>query len=259
MTAKEIFDWLLHGAIERLDPTCDCLISGEETKVVSKVATCFKLTAEVLADAIRRGFDMIITHEPTFSKGDEYENANPTDLKKWKLLQDSGITVYRFHDHAHHSEPDYIHAGFIRDLELDIKYQYPRESLGVCRYELSGAETVASIAQKIQDKLGVEFVRVVGNSDACVKTVCLGLGSVGLKQLEILHQPGCDLFITGEVGEVCACEYIRDACFFGDQKAVLILGHYSAEFSGMRFLAEVLDEKLVPAEYLDCGEVYHRF
>lgn len=258
MTAKEIFDWLIQGAIEPLEPTCDCLIAGDSFKTVAKAATCFKLTAQVLCDAINRGVDMIITHDPTFSRADAYEDANPTDLKKWKLLCDSGITVYRFHDHAHHSDPDYIHAGFIRDLDLSIQYQYPRESLGVCRYELSEPQTVMSIARKIQDKLGIDLIRIVGNHNTSVKTVCLGLGSVGLKQIEILHQPGCDLFITGEVGEVCACEYIRDACFFEDQKAVLILGHYGAEFSGMRYLAEVLDKKLIPTEYLDCGEVYHR-
>lgn len=91
-----------------------------------------------------------------------------------------------------------------------------------------------------------------------MKSVCLGLGSVGFEQINKLIDPGCDLFITGEVGEICIDEYIRDACFFGEKKAIIILGHYSSEYAGMRYLAEKINETIAPAVYLDSGEVYRR-
>lgn len=256
MTAKEIYDHFIEQANKKWTETCDGLIAGDENKVVRKVGVCFKLTAEVIEKAVRSGIDMIITHEPTFSHGDDRKNAAKFDLKKWEMLDQSGLVVYRLHDHAHDTEPDYIHAGFIRALNLKIAHQYDRESLGVCRYELEEPTTTRKLAALIKEKLGVEFVRIVGKKDSPVKTICLGLGEVGFDQINCLIEPGCDVFITGEVGEVCVCEYIRDACYFGENKSILLLGHCSSEYAGMRLLAEELKRTMIDAEYIHCGEVY---
>ena len=43
LKAKEIFSFLLKGAIEIIDPTCDGLIAGDENREVAKVATCLNL------------------------------------------------------------------------------------------------------------------------------------------------------------------------------------------------------------------------
>lgn len=257
MTAQEVYEHLLSRAAQRWEKTCDGLIAGDPAKPVRKAGVCFKLTAQLLAQAAAAGIDVIITHEPTFSHGDNRADAAPIDIRKWAMLDESGITLYRFHDHAHNTLPDTIHAGFLRDLGLNPVKAYPRESLGVCRYELAQPATPRAIAQLIEQTLGIEFVRIAGDPDFPVQTICLGLGSVGFDQLNVLLDPGCDLFITGECGEVCTCEYFRDACYFGEHKAILLLGHYSAEFSGMRLLAEQLND-LLPTEYLDSGEVYHR-
>ena len=258
MKAKEIYQYLLDGSIEQLETTCDGLIAGDSDKEVSKVATCFKLTAELIDKAWTEGVDMIITHEPTFARGDFRETAERIDLQKWALLDKSGLVVYRFHNHAHHSDPDYIHAGFIRALDLKIAHQYPLESLGVCRYDLEKPLSVVQIAKRIEEKLGAEFVRVVGDTAMQVKTLALGLGSVGFTQINLLVEKKCDVFITGEVGEVCTLEYVRDACYFGEKKAVILFGHFSAEYEGMRLLAEEMNKNLIPTVYLDSGEVYSK-
>lgn len=257
MKAKEIFEKLLDQSLGLMNNTCDGLIAGDENKEVHKVGTCFKLTAELIDLAAKSDIDMIITHEPTFSRGDQRENAFGIDLKKWELLEQSQITVYRFHDHAHNTEPDYIHAGFLQSLDLKIKKKYSRESLGVCRYELAEPTTTRELAKRIQDRLNVEFLRIVGATDSPVHTVCLGLGAVGMRQIDILFDPGCDVFITGEVGEVCVDEYVRDACYFGENKSVLILGHYSSEYAGMRLLAEKMNESMLPTVFFESKEVYH--
>ncbi len=258
MTAKEVFQTLMGEARYRWDTTCDGLIAGDENKVVHKAGTCFKLTAELIDRAAKSNVDLIITHEPTFSQSDvPSEITGKIDLLKLKLLNESGITVYRFHDHAHNSDPDYIHAGFIKAIDLKIGKTFERESLGICRYQLAETVTTRDLAVRIREKLGVEFVRIVGRDDYPLETVCLGLGSVGMAQINKLFDPGCDLFITGEVGEVRVDEYVRDACFFGENKSVLVLGHYSSEYAGMRLLAETMNQRIVPTAYLDCGEVYH--
>ena len=121
------------------------------------------------------------------------------------------------------------------------------------------AQTIVYDAFKmIEEKLDSEFVRVVGDVTMPVKTLCLGLGSVGFAQIDMLVERDCDLFITGEVGEVCTLEYVRDACYFGEKKAVILFGHFSAEYAGMRLLAEHLDHILLPTIYLHGGEVYSK-
>ena len=66
------------------------------------------------------------------------------------------------------------------------------------------------------------------------------------------------MFITGEVGEVCICEYIRDAEYYGENKSVMLLGHFGSEFAGMRYLAEKLNETLIPTQFFEFGEVYQK-
>jgi putative NIF3 family GTP cyclohydrolase 1 type 2 len=258
MKAVEILNRLIEGAYYKQQETCDKIIFGTPEKEVNKVAVCFKLTSE-LADKARKGnFDMIITHEPTFARGDFCDPTLIVDQKKWELLEESGITVARFHDHAHNYAKDYIHEGFLNALELHVEQKYERESMGVCRYVLKENLTVRELAKLIQRALHVDCIRLVGKDDIVAKTVCLGLGSVGIDQIKYLIEPGCDLFITGEVGEVCTCNYIKDACYFGENKAILVLGHCSSEYEGMRLLAEDINKNFVPAEYLHCGEVFKK-
>ena len=256
MKARELFEMLINSSPVILSETSDRLIAGDGEKEIRKVGVCFKLTAALIDKAWKKGIDMIITHEPTFGKSDMREEALPTDVKKWELLDKSGITVYRFHDHAHLCRPDYIHAGFIRDMGLRVAKEYERESLGVCRYELEEPTTASALAAIARERLGIEYPRVTGDGDAPVKTECLGLGSVGMNQIAVLESPGCDLFITGEVGEVKVLEYVRDMCWFGEKKAVLTLGHFGSEYAGMRDLADELRGKSIDAEYLHGGEVY---
>ena len=239
ITAKQIFERLLEQSIDRWEVTCDGLIAGDENKPVARIGTCFKLTAALIEEAKERKIDMIITHEPTFGGGDRRADAFGLDVAN-----------------AHHSMPDYIHAGFIDRLQLPIAKKYDNESLGISRYELLEPTTTRRLAERIKERMSNPLVRAVGNVDAPVKTVCLGLGSVGLKQFHYLIDPGCDLFITGEAGEVRICEYVRDACHFGYQKSVLLLGHFTSEYEGMRLLAEKLTANGFCAEYLHGGEVF---
>ncbi len=254
----QLLNQLIEKAYYKQEETCDKIIFCNPEKEVKKVAVCFKLTAELLDQARKGNFDMIITHEPTFARGDFCDSTLAIDQKKWELLEKSGITVARFHDHAHNYEPDYIHAGFLKALNLHVEEKYERESLGVCRYVLKENLTVRELAKLIKNILHIDCIRVVGKEEIVAKRVCLGLGGVGIDQIKYLIEPGCDLFITGEVGEVCACQYINDACYFGENKAILLLGHCSSEYAGMQLLAEDINKNLVPAEYLHCGEVFRR-
>lgn len=258
MKAYEIHNLLLQSALKCWgENTCDVLIVGDPNKEVHKIATCFKLTMEMVDKAVAEGVDMVITHEPTFSRDDpctEYKYA--LDQQRLKKLQESGLTVYRYHDHAHDREPDYIHAGFWKTLGLNVK-PLPLESFAVRRYELEEPLTVRELGLLIKERLNLEAIKMAGPEDTLVRTVCLALGWVGLKTIRAFADMDAELYITGETDEVFSLEYIRDANYFGAQKSAFLLGHYGAEYAGMRLLAEDLNKSVAPTVFLDSGEVFH--
>lgn len=258
MKAFEIHNHLLQGATKLWgEDTGDILIAGDPNKEVRKIATCFKLTMAMVDKAVAEGVDLVITHEPTFSRDDPCTEYKYTlDQQRLKKLQESGLTVYRYHDHAHDREPDYIHAGFWEAVGLKAK-PLPLESFAVRRYALETPLTVREFGLLIKNRLKLEAVKMAGPEDTLVKTVCLALGWLNLKMIRAFVDMDAELYITGETDEVFSQEYIRDACYFGKQKSIFLLGHYGAEYAGMRLLAEDLNKTIAPTVFLDGGEVFH--
>lgn len=257
MKAYEIYNELIRSSLKIWETdTSDGLIVGDPNKEVHRIGTCFKLTMALVREAMDRKLDMIITHEPTFSREDPCTAYKGLDEARLALLRESGLTVYRYHDHAHDREPDYIHAGFLEAVGLEIRQALPLDSFAIRRYELAEEITVRDLALRIKDRLKLEKVRLVGREDLTVKTICLALGWVGCRAVRTFVEKEGELFITGEVDEVFSDEYIRDANFFGKEKSLLLLGHYGAEYAGMRLLAKDLNETVAPTVFLDGGEVY---
>ena len=256
MTANELYEYLKNKAANVREQTCDGVIVGDPDTRVTRVMTCFKLTSALVGQARERNIPVIICHEPIFSDGEDPAAVTGYDIRKRDLILNAGIAVIRFHDHAHESVPDYIHRGFIERMGLKIEKQFPRESLGVCRYALETPMTAGAVTALTKEKLGAEFPRLVGDADMPVRVVCLALGSIGLAQIRLLERPDCDMVITGEVGEVNVCSYVHDINYFGNRKSLLLLGHCTSEYSGMMMLADDLNRWGIPAEYMHCGEVY---
>jgi hypothetical protein len=65
-----------------------------------------------------------------------------------------------------------------------------------------------------------------------------------------------DAILCGEVREWEACEYLRDAAFFGWPKGMLVVGHASSEEDGMAYLVRWLRPHMpnVPITHVPCGD-----
>ena len=255
MTANEVYEMLLEG-VTRLDPTSDGIISGDGEREVRRVVTCHKLTFELLDRAVDACADMIVTHEPPFVDGN-YPCAHiPVDVEKARRIAESTIPVCRFHDHAHAAEFDYIHEAFIRATALPVASRQERIQLGVCRYALSEPITARTLAEKCRAALGATHPRAAGDADHETRSVVLALGGIGYHQIKLLANDGVDLIVTGELNEVLELEHVKDIRYLYGEKAVLLLGHYTAEYLGMRLVAERLRERGLDAIALDSGEVW---
>lgn len=88
-------------------PTCDGFVYGDPETEVTGVITTFIVTAEVLGEAMSRGANMIITHEPTFfleCRG-EWPKHDKVFQGLRELLQQSGAVIWRCHDMMHGATP----------------------------------------------------------------------------------------------------------------------------------------------------------
>ena len=255
MKADELYAALLSG-IEPFANTCDGLISGDGSREVERVVTCHKLTFGTLEDAIKSNAQMIVTHEPPYVSGNQAGDHIPIDVEKARRISESRIAVYRFHDHAHNAEPDYIHEGFLRATGVKVASQGEKIQLGVKRYSLAEPITPRALASLCREKLGAKHARIAGDADHEVRSLILALGGIGYHQIKLLAEPGNDLIVTGELNEVLALEHVKDIRYLYGEKAVLLMGHYTAEYQGMRLVAEKLRSLGADALCIDSGEVW---
>ena len=120
MNVREVTQAIIRATEVRPFPagkTCDVLIAGDPEKEVKRIGSTFMATVDVIRRAAEEKVDLIITHEPTwFTGGDslEWVGDDPVYLAKKKLVDESGIAIWRFHDYMHFAREDGIYRGFDR-------------------------------------------------------------------------------------------------------------------------------------------------
>ncbi len=253
MKAYQLLRDLIALSGTQVKDTCDTLKAGCPEKEVKKCAVCFIATAEVLEKAKEWGADALITHEPTFYNHPDRLSDEELTREKLAAVEASGLTVMRFHDHMHRSDPDLIHKGFMD--ALGIGYHFPAKNF----VTLDEARTPLELAQLIKGKLGLGCVRLCGNADFKTTSLSLSLGECSSDDsLARLQNHEAEVIIAGEICEWRVCEYVRDAALFGKRMAVLTLGHEGSERDGMKALCGVLADRDPEIEfaYFESGEVY---
>jgi putative NIF3 family GTP cyclohydrolase 1 type 2 len=200
---------------------------------------------------------LLIVHEPTFySHYDERLEGDPVTKAKTELLERSGLTLYRYHDHPHCKAMDMICEGELKYLGLKGSFvKGPRWAVN--RFALDEAISPRELARLIETRLGVKHVRVGRAADAPCSKLSLCFGTPG-GVFEELQSDGVEVVLTGEACEWKLGEYARDAAQLGFKKALLIIGHVGSERDGMRLLADILTERHADfvTRYFECGEVY---
>ena len=116
MTIAELLQEVdrFHDAKTNPAKTVDNVKFGDVSKEVTKVGVTMFATTDIIRHAQAAGMELIITHEPTFYADAETVDENdPVMAEKIKLIKESGIVLYRYHDHPHGMEEDMIDAGTI--------------------------------------------------------------------------------------------------------------------------------------------------
>ncbi len=257
MKAYEVMNVLFSLAdMSGFNNTCDTLKCGEAKKEVKKTAVTMFPTPEVIKQAYEWGADLLIVHEPIYYNHYDEHSDEPVEVKKRELLESTGMTVYRYHDHPHEARPDMISVGMFEALGLDGEYEY--EPDGLVRYHLQDEITPRALAALMEKRLDIKHLRIAGSIDTPCRVLSGKFGSPGGVSRE-LRDPKSEIILIGEVCEWGHCEYARDAAQLGFKKAIIAMGHIPSERNGMVYIADILKEKCpeLEVEYFESREVFN--
>ncbi len=267
MKARDIIETALtnYCGQKRLQKTNDLIISGDAESEVTGVVTTFMATVEVIRRAIDLKANMIITHEPTYFTGEDLTDwlrDDPVYLAKKKLIEDSGMIIWRFHDHMHMLKEDMIYTGLLQ--KAGWKYRLIGDHERPICYEIDEMP-FGALVELIRDKWSMKVIRTIGKPDVSCRRIGIlvgayGMGIMGRHQMpmELMKEMDLDVVICGEVLEWTLCAYVNDASNLGFNKALIALGHERSEEWGMEYLAGWLRPMLggVPVTFADAKEPF---
>ena len=238
------------------DRTCDTIKAGDPNTEVTKVAVSMFATVDIVRQARDWGAELLIVHEPTYYNHWDDHSNDYFEVEKRRLIEASGLTIYRFHDHPHCTDPDIITTGEIQYLGLDCTLE-KTDVFDLTRLHLNTPMTPRQLAKHIENTLGIAHVRIAGAADVPCTSLSLMVGTPGGLEQELLR-PETEIILTGEICEWALGEHVRDAAQLGYRKAILVLGHIGSERDGMKYTAQILKERQpqLDVRYFEGGEVY---
>ncbi len=172
--------------------TVDVFKTGDPATPVTGIVTTMFATMDILRQAVAKGCNLIITHEPTFYNHMDDTTAlagthNPIYAEKRKYIEDHNLVIWRFHDHIHMMNPDEIIAGVVHRLGWE-KYEVKP---GIS-YFVMPETSVRDLAATVKKSLGISMLRVIGNPDFKVTKVAFAPGAPGSEmQMAALARRGC--------------------------------------------------------------------
>ena len=177
MTAGEVIDRIRKnlGAPWRDATYRDTFKFGGPDTTVTGIAT----TAFVTLDVIQKAGAAGLEHDHS-ARGHLLERSRRRDLvsgdplyqAKVDVMRKHNIVVFRMHDHMHVQRPDFTYVGSARAIGLDAKDETAPSSH---RFVIP-ATTLGALAADIQRRTGARALRVVGDPNAKVSRIQLGVG-----------------------------------------------------------------------------------
>lgn len=241
---RDIIAYLYSFAPE-LGDCCDRCTWDGGNKAAGKIAvTCFP-SVNSLRSAADWGAELMITHEPLFYNHSDVFSDNLVSNEKKRLLTESKMTVWRWHDHAHAAVPDAINEGIRTVLGSG---EYEERDIGLYRparrYKLDTPLTAREILRRIGNQ-----GNIVGCADKPMSrlSLCCGFAQEQTIKCEIASGE-VDAVIAGETLQWNAAEYVRDAYQLGYELALILGGHSVTEEFGMKLLSERLKTKFPECE-----------
>jgi len=260
LTARQVIERIRKNVgVPWRSQTVDTFKAGDPDTTVTGIATTMMATFDVLERAAASDKNLIITHEPTFyghldQTGDLTHEQDAVLATKQAFIEKHHLVIWRFHDHWHARRPDGIQTGMIRALGWE-KFQNANDN----HLFVIPETTLYSLANAIQERLGIRTLRVVGDPAMRITKLALTPGYPGFpSERHMLQRDDVEVLVMGEGLEWETIEYGADAVAEGRKKALVILGHIPSEQAGMedraRWLRTFVTE--VPVEFVPTTEPF---
>jgi len=242
-TVRDVIAALTAPAAGKPEPTVDGLLFGDPDAEVTGIVTAFMPSQRVLEEAHAAGANLVVAHEgPFFSHHAAFAQTlddDPVWRAKKNFILETGLALYRLHDHVHRYTPDGIEDGLLEALDWSRHVVRRLPAAAILERE---ATTVRAVAEELKTRLGLSAVRVAGDPDAPCRRIGLLVGNRGggANAIPLFERERLDLAVCGEGPEWEAPEYARDAARQGRTRAVIMIGHAESESPGMRLVARRL-------------------
>lgn len=258
MKIKEVIYDICHwNNLEYNEESVDKYYSGSEENEVTRVVVTMFASIEVIRKAIDLGAELLIVHEPTYYSNEEtIDLENPAHKEKVRLLEESGLTIFRYHNHPHHMAEDFIDIATIKHSKLKGKIT-GKFHWAVTGFELDEPMTAEEVRCALRDNLNAKWTRVAGETDKKGKVIAFACGTPG-NMMTMLLNDKIDFIVTGEACEWIYCEMAKDLASIGKNKALIVMGHCRSEYAGMIEVAERLQKNYSNLEvyHIESGDAY---
>ena len=206
---------------------------------VSGVLLCLDVTEEVIAEAVRKGCNLIVAHHPLLFRGVKCIDRSTIVGRCVLDAISAGIGIYAAHTNLDNARGG-VNFAAAKMLGLeDVRFLQPTAG------GEGGSGIIGTLASPVPAANFLQFLKTAFRADSLayaagpqskISTVAF-CGGAGDFLVDEAVKQGADIFITGEMG------YHR---YFGhsDKLWLATLGHYETERHTIALLHEVLAEAL---------------
>lgn len=204
---------------------------GDPGKEVHKALIALDCTEEVIAEAIEKKCDMIITHHPLIFQGVKKISPQTFTGRIIEKAIKHDIVIY-----AAHTNIDKVAGGvsglMAGKLELEEREFLTPDGFGIAGI-LPVPLSAAQLARTVKQKFDVEHIRASRPLEGEITRVAVCGGS-GRSFIKEAMERGAQVYITGDI------TYHEFYC----QKDFMVMdiGHYGSEYDIVRLFAKILCE-----------------
>ena len=256
MLCQEIIDIIEKSYPEKyaLDWDNVGLLAGRDDKEVKRVYIALDATDEVVAAAVERGADMLITHHPLiFGALKQVTNRDFIGRRIIKMLQND-ISYYAMHTNYDvlgmaDLSGKMLHLSDAKVLEVTWD-DGCQEGIGRVA-DLEEAITLAECAAAVKDSFNPGPVKVFGDLACKVKRIAISPGA-GKSMIGAALGKKADVLVTGDIDHHTGIDAVADGL------CIIDAGHYGVEHIFVEDMKRYLEEN-APGIEVAAAPIRHPF
>lgn len=212
---------------------------GDPSMQCTSVLICLDVTEEVVAEAVARGCNLIVSHHPLLFKGlKSVTGKSPVERIVAETIR-RGIAVYSAHTNLDSAREgvsyEIAHTLGLRNLEV-LESNPGEEGTGLGVVGDIDAIPKMEFLRKVKKTFGVRGLRYSAQTSRLVVRRVAVCGGAGASLIGRAAAVGADTYVTADL------KY-HDFTTWGPDLLLADIGHYESELCAEKILARIVREK----------------